>query len=110
MMGKRRVERALLFCEFSLDRHVIRMLLVGDRLATARSGDCARNVRLNLHASSRADFAYDRAADACTCPGGKLLKFGWRAFKVPPDGRAGGRTIRYIASKHDCEPCALKPI
>ena len=57
---------------------------------------------------SRADFAYDHAADLYRCPGGKELKQHRRAFRidhpdVPPDD-----TYRYRASKADCDACDLK--
>lgn len=56
---------------------------------------------------SRADFAYDRARDLYTCPGGAEL----RAFRRP--GKTGANVdaqglMRYRASKHDCDTCALK--
>jgi len=59
---------------------------------------------------SRADFAYDHATDAYTCPGGKLLKSSRRAFKVPRAPSVKDDLIRYRASTHDCGPCALKPV
>jgi len=59
---------------------------------------------------SRADFTYDHATDAYTCPGGKLLKASRRAFKVPRAVSVKDDMIRYRASTHDCAPCALKPV
>jgi transposase len=59
---------------------------------------------------SRADFTYDHATDAYTCPGGKLLKSSRRAFKVPRAVSVKDDMIRYRASTHDCAPCALKAV
>ena len=59
---------------------------------------------------SRADFTYDHATDAYTCPSGKLLKASRRAFKVPRAVSVKDDMIRYRASTHDCAPCALKPV
>src|SRR6516165_3551282 len=56
---------------------------------------------------SRADFVYDHATDAYTCPAGKLLKASRRAFKVPRAVSVKDDMIRYRASTHDCAPCAL---
>jgi IS5 family transposase len=50
---------------------------------------------------SRADFTYDPERDLYICPAGKTLK---TTSKLPADN-----TYRYLASKHDCELCALKP-
>ena len=51
---------------------------------------------------SRADFTYDHAGDAYTCPAGKLLRT--RGTLVNDDA-----TILYRASTFDCDGCALKP-
>ena len=58
---------------------------------------------------SRSDFAYDHAADAYTCPAGKSLVHGRRAFRTPRTGAPSDDTIRYRASKADCAGCELKP-
>ena len=58
---------------------------------------------------SRGDFAYDAEADIYICPGGKELRTYRRAFATPRDGVMKDSTIRYRASKLDCEACALKP-
>jgi hypothetical protein len=58
---------------------------------------------------SRSDFAYDAEADLYVCPGGKELMTYRRAFATPRDGMMKDGTIRYRASKFDCEACALKP-
>ena len=60
-------------------------------------------------AFSRGDFAYDTEADVYICPGGNELMTYRRAFAVPRDGVMKDGTIRYRASKFDCEACALKP-
>ena len=51
---------------------------------------------------SRADFAYDHAGDAYTCPAGKLLTT--RGTLVNDDA-----TLLYRASSFDCGACPLKP-
>jgi Transposase DDE domain len=58
---------------------------------------------------SREDFTYEHASDTYRCPGGKTLRRYRRLFTVPRLGVAKDNTIRYRASKHDCEPCPLKP-
>ena len=50
---------------------------------------------------SRSDFTYDQECDLYICPGGKLLKTTGRLHS--------DNTYRYIASKYDCDACALKP-
>jgi transposase len=51
---------------------------------------------------SRDDFAYDHASDVYYCPGGtKLATTGTLVND--------GATMLYLASKHDCDGCALKP-
>lgn len=50
---------------------------------------------------SRDDFDYDAQRDLYVCPNGKLLK---STGTLHSDG-----TYRYIARKHDCDNCPLKP-
>ena len=50
---------------------------------------------------SRADFTYDKQRDLYICPGGKTLK--------TTGSLHSDKTYRYIASKYDCDACALKP-
>jgi transposase len=50
---------------------------------------------------SRGDFIYDTQRDLYLCPGGKSLNTTGR--------RHADNIYRYIASKYDCEACALKP-
>nr|NIS42927.1 IS1182 family transposase [Desulfuromonadales bacterium] len=50
---------------------------------------------------SKTDFVYDQGRDLYTCPGGKILKTTGRLHS--------DKTYRYIASKYDCDACALKP-
>ena len=57
---------------------------------------------------SRADFTYDADADAYTCPAGKTLRRYRRLCKTPRDGPPKDDTLKYRASKADCDPCALK--
>jgi transposase len=58
---------------------------------------------------SRSDFAYDHAADAYTCPAGKVLVPRRRAFSKPRGNAPKDDTYRYRASTRDCGPCPLKP-
>jgi transposase len=50
---------------------------------------------------SRADFIYDKERDLYTCPDAKPLKTTGRLHS--------DNTYRYVASKYDCDACALKP-
>ncbi len=50
---------------------------------------------------SRSDFTYDEARDLYVCPGSKILTTTGRLHS--------DNTYRYIASKLDCDACALKP-
>jgi transposase len=50
---------------------------------------------------SRDDFAYDHRADVYVCPAGKKLVTTGRRVD-------DGTTLKYRASKYDCEPCPLK--
>jgi transposase len=58
---------------------------------------------------SRAEFAYDHDSDAYRCPGGKVLMHYRRAFATPRTDLPPDDTIRYRASKADCDACGLKP-
>ena len=51
---------------------------------------------------SRDDFTYDHAGDVYHCPGGKMLTTTGSRID-------DGSTLRYRASKYDCEACRLKP-
>jgi transposase len=50
---------------------------------------------------SRDDFTYDQAGDVYHCPGGKMLT----TTSSPVND---GATLRYRASKYDCQACRLK--
>ena len=50
---------------------------------------------------SREDFTYDHAGDVYYCPGGKML--------TTTGSLLDGTTLRYRASKYDCQACRLKP-
>ena len=50
---------------------------------------------------SRADFTWDKERDLYLCPRGKTLKTTGKLHD--------GRTRLYLSSKHDCDPCPLKP-
>ncbi len=58
---------------------------------------------------SRDDFVYDHASDTYRCPAEKTLRRYRRQFTVPRIGVMKDNSLRYRASKHDCEPCPLKP-
>jgi len=50
---------------------------------------------------SRADFTFDKERNVYTCPNGKPLK---------TTGSIGDdHVLRYLAAKHDCDACPLKP-
>jgi len=57
---------------------------------------------------SRGDFTYDQASDLYRCPGGRELKQHRRAFSTPRTDPPPDDTLRYRASKADCDACALK--
>jgi transposase len=57
----------------------------------------------------RADFTYDAESDVYTCPGGKGLKQGRRAFTTPREKKPDeDGMLRDRASKTDCDACALR--
>src|SRR3954467_12472752 len=58
---------------------------------------------------SRDDFAYDHASDTYRCPGGKTLQRYRRQFTTPRAGIMKDNSLRYRASKLDCQDCSLKP-
>ena len=58
---------------------------------------------------SRDDFTYVRASDTYVCPGGKTLQRYRRPFTTPRSGIMRDNSLRYRASKRDCDPCPLKP-
>jgi transposase len=58
---------------------------------------------------SREDFTYDHLSDTYRCPAGKILQHYRRRFTIPRTGAMKGNSLRYRASKRDCEACPLKP-
>ena len=58
---------------------------------------------------SRDDFIYDHASDTYRCPGGKTLQRYRRQFTMPRTGIMKDNSLRYRASKRDCQGCQLKP-
>lgn len=56
----------------------------------------------------RADFTYDREADAYICPAGKQLRQRQRVYRAPRPFVDEDGMMRYRASKLDCDICALK--
>jgi transposase len=58
---------------------------------------------------SRDDFTYDHATDTYRCPTGKTLQHYRRRFAVPRSGIMKDNSMRYRASKRDCQTCHLEP-
>ena len=58
---------------------------------------------------SRDDFTYDHTADTYRCPAGKTLQHYRRRFAMPRTGIMKDNSMRYRASKRDCQACPLKP-
>jgi len=57
---------------------------------------------------SRSEFEWNAQDNVYRCPAGKVLRSGWRTFKVPRSGVTKANTIIYRASEHDCRHCPLK--
>jgi transposase len=57
----------------------------------------------------RTEFRYDHHNDLYLCPGGKNLVQHRRDYATSRPGVDKDGFIRYRASKHDCDACALKP-
>lgn len=57
----------------------------------------------------REDFGWDAQANEYRCPAGKTLKHNWRPFKKLRTHITKAGTIIYLASKHDCSTCPMKP-
>jgi len=58
---------------------------------------------------SREDFTYDHARDTYRCPAGQTLRHYRRQFTIPRTGVMKDNSVRYRASKRDCQACPLKP-
>jgi radical SAM protein with 4Fe4S-binding SPASM domain len=58
---------------------------------------------------SRDDFTYNPEGDVYVCPAGKHLRKYRRAFAIPRTGVSKDNTVRYRASKRDCDTCPMKP-
>ena len=58
---------------------------------------------------SRDDLTYDHATDTYRCPAGKTLQHYRRRFAIPRTGIMKDNSMRYRASKRDCQGCQLKP-
>ncbi|UIN35070.1 transposase [Methylobacterium oryzae] len=58
---------------------------------------------------SQSAFTYDPGTDAYTCPAGKHLRQRQKVYRSPPPLVDADGMLRYRASKHDCDACALKP-
>jgi transposase len=57
----------------------------------------------------RTEFRYDHQNDLYVCPAGKELFPRRKNYAIPPPDVDQDGFIRYRASKHDCDACALKP-
>jgi hypothetical protein len=57
----------------------------------------------------KGDFVYDHKRDLYTCPSGKELRSRQITYKSERPLVDEKGVIRYRASKHDCDACALKP-
>ncbi|MBV9542036.1 MAG: transposase [Alphaproteobacteria bacterium] len=57
---------------------------------------------------SREDFAYDHTSDTYRCRAGKTLQHYRRPFTTPRTGVMKDNSMRYRASKGDCQVCPLK--
>jgi transposase len=58
---------------------------------------------------SRDDFAYDHKRDCYICPAGKELRQRQKIYQNPAPLVDRNGTMRYRASKLDCQGCSLKP-
>ena len=58
---------------------------------------------------SRDDFTYEHTSGTYRCPAGKELQLYRRRFTTPRAGAMKGNSLRYRASKRDCDACPLKP-
>jgi len=58
---------------------------------------------------SRDDFTYDHATDTYRCPAEKTLQHYRRRFAIPRSGIMKDNSMRYRASKRDCQACHLNP-
>jgi transposase len=58
---------------------------------------------------SREDFTYDHSSDTYRCPAGETLQHYRRRFTTPRTGVMKDNSMRYRASKRDCQACPLKP-
>jgi len=58
---------------------------------------------------ARDDFTCDHINDTYRCPAGKTLQRYRRRFTVPRTGVMKDDSLRYRASKRDCEACPPKP-
>ena len=57
----------------------------------------------------RDDFTYDHTTDTYRCLVGKTLQHYRRRFAMPRTGIMKDNSMRYRASKRDCQACPLKP-
>jgi transposase len=57
---------------------------------------------------SRGDFTYDHKRDCYICPAGKELRQRQKIYRMPAPLVDQSGTMRYRASKFDCQGCSLK--
>ena len=72
-----------------------------DRKITPRTSRCGTSRRVLSGTFSRADFVFDQRRNVYICPGGK-------AAACHRNGHRRPGTLRYRASKVDCDVCAFK--
>ena len=58
---------------------------------------------------SRSDFSYDHARDLYICPAGKELRPRQKVYRTERPLADEDGTMRYRASKLDCDACSLRP-
>src|ERR1700681_4687746 len=68
---------------------------------SSRTSRCSTTPKRTDDTFSRDDFTYDHQADVYVCRAGKKLVTTGRLVD-------DGTTLKYRASKYDCEPCPLK--
>jgi hypothetical protein len=105
LAAKRMVERSLEGFNLYPEK------LIGDTAyGTAEMLDWLVNQRgIEPHTFSRDDFAYDHKRDCYICPAGKELRQRQKIYQNPAPLIDRNGTMRYRASKLDCQGCSLKP-
>ena len=76
---------------------------------SSRTSRCSTSPSATTGPSRATTSPMTRTADVYVCPAGKQLRKYRRAFATPRLGVMKDNTLRYRASKHDCDACPLKP-